>query len=228
MDQSNIPILYQDQRILVCLKPPGVASVDQPGGLPGLLRRQLGDRAPCLRTVHRLDQRVGGVMVLARSRQAARILSRQVEEHRFRKMYLAVLCGVPVEEAGALRDLLGYDRRSRRAYTAQVPGPEVREAVLRYRVLARSEPFALAAVRLETGRTHQIRAQFSARGLPLAGDVKYGGAPLGTVGIGLWSWQLSFLHPQTGTPVSFSAPPPAGAPWDRFPPSIRAEAAPDL
>ena len=107
MDQSNIPILYQDQRILVCLKPPGVASVDQPGGLPGLLRRQLGDRAPCLRTVHRLDQRVGGVMVLARSRQAARILSRQVEEHRFRKVYLAVLCGVPAEEAGTLRDLLG-------------------------------------------------------------------------------------------------------------------------
>ncbi len=91
----NIPILYQDKRILVCQKPSGLCSADQPGGLPDCLRAQLGGAAACLRTVHRLDQPVGGVMVLARSREAARILSRQVEERRMHKEYLAVLTGVP-------------------------------------------------------------------------------------------------------------------------------------
>ena len=67
-------ILYQDNRILVCLKPHGVLSTDEPGGVPGLLRAQLGDEKACVRTVHRLDQVVGGVMVLARSREASRIL----------------------------------------------------------------------------------------------------------------------------------------------------------
>ena len=213
-----IPILYQDSRILVCLKPPGVVSVDQPGGLPALLRAQLGDAAPCLRTVHRLDQRVGGVMVLARSRMAARLLSQQVAERVFYKEYLAVLCGVPGEDSGVLRDLLGYDRVLRRAYVAQTPGPEVREAVLRYRVLEVHGEDTLAAVALETGRTHQIRCQFASRGFPLAGDRKYGAPGLEGPGIGLWSCRISFRHPQTEEWVSFSAPPPAEEPWARFPP----------
>ena len=212
-----IPILYQDPRILVCLKPPGVVSTDQPGGLPDRLRAQLGGGPElCLRTVHRLDQRVGGVMVLARSRMAARLLSQQVEEHTFYKEYLAVLWGAPGEEEGLLRDWLGYDKRTRRAYTAPASGPAVREAVLRYRVLAREGGYALAAVVLETGRTHQIRAQFAARGFPLAGDQKYGAPPLEAPGIGLWSRCLAFTHPQSGERLTFSALPPEAAPWDRF------------
>ncbi len=129
--ETPIPILYQDQRVLVCLKPPGVVSVDQPGGLPDLLRAQLGGEGACLRTVHRLDQRVGGVMVLARSRKAAQLLSGQVADRTFHKGYLAVLSGIPAQEAGTLEDLLGYDRSARRAYVAQEPGREVRRAALR-------------------------------------------------------------------------------------------------
>lgn len=182
---EQIPILYQDNRILICQKPPGVVSVDQPGGLPDLLRTQLGGGKLCLRTVHRLDQPVGGVMVLARSRQAARLLSQQVEERRFQKAYLAALSGAPEEETGTLRDWLGYDKRTRRAYTAAEPGPEVREAVLQYRVLERCGEMTLAAVRLKIGRTHQIRAQFAVRGLPLAGDRKYGAPVWEEAGIGL-------------------------------------------
>lgn len=211
--KQPIQILYQDKRILICLKPPGMVSVDQPGGLPDLLRRQLGGKGECLRTIHRLDQPVGGVMVLARSREAARRLSQQVENRSFRKEYLAVLTGIPEQETGALRDLLGYDKRIRRAYVAPERDREVREAILHYRVLDTVPGHALVGVELETGRTHQIRVQFAARGLPLVGDGKYGRPPLAMEGIALWSHRLAFHHPQTGERMSFSAPPPAGEPW---------------
>ena len=102
-------IIYQDNRILVCLKPFGVVSTDEPGGLPDLVRQSLGGGAQCVRTVHRLDQVVGGVMVLARSRAAARILSEQVATRQFEKEYLAVLEGVPEHDEGELRDILCRD-----------------------------------------------------------------------------------------------------------------------
>ena len=215
----DIPILYQDNRILVCVKPAGVISTDTPGGLPDLLRSQLGaDQVPCLRTVHRLDQPVGGVMVLARSRMAARLLSQAVEARQFSKAYLAVLSGVPEQAEGRLEDLLGYDRGRRMAYRAGAPGRDARPARLGYQVLAAQAGRALVRVALETGRTHQIRAQFALRGLPLAGDVKYGGPAGG--GLGLWSWALAFPHPQTGAQVRFCAPPPCRPPWTGFDPAL--------
>ena len=88
-------LLYTDNRIVVCLKPAGVLSTDEPGGMPELLRRALGeDGTGCVRVVHRLDRPVGGVMVYARSRMADSILSRQVQAHTFEKDYLAVLEGI--------------------------------------------------------------------------------------------------------------------------------------
>ena len=101
-------ILYQDNRIAVCLKPPGVLSTDEPGGMPSLLRAALG--TDCVRTVHRLDAAVGGVMVFARSRMAASILSEQIREHRFQKEYLAVVHGMLPAE-GRMQDFLLRDRR---------------------------------------------------------------------------------------------------------------------
>ena len=115
-------IIYQDNRILVCLKPFGVVSTDEPGGLPDLVRQSLGGGAQCVRTVHRLDQVVGGVMVLARSRAAARILSEQVAARQFEKEYLAVLEGVPEHDEGELRDLLGRDKAKKLTYVADAPG----------------------------------------------------------------------------------------------------------
>ena len=97
-------ILYQDNRIAVCLKPPGVLSTDEPGGMPSLLRAALG--TDCVRTVHRLDAAVGGVMVFARSRMAASILSEQIREHRFQKEYLAVVHDEDVDGLFHSRTLL--------------------------------------------------------------------------------------------------------------------------
>lgn len=212
----EIKCLYQDNRILVCLKPAGVRSTDEPGGLPGLLRQQLGNAKACLRTVHRLDQVVGGVMVLARSRKAAQLLSEQVADRRFEKEYLAVVQGTPSSSEGEFRDLLGRDKARRITYVAQAPGKEVREAVLQYRLLEVRDGFSLVAVRLLTGRTHQIRCQFSARGLPLVGDQKYGGAQQQMEGIALWSHTLAFDHPQSGQRLHFEAMPPKSWPWTLF------------
>ena len=105
-------ILYQDRDILVCIKPPRVLSTDEPGGLPDLARDALGDPSADIRTVHRLDRVVSGLMVLARNASAASELSRQIRENTFEKEYLAVVHGTP-EPSGTLRDLLGRDKARR-------------------------------------------------------------------------------------------------------------------
>lgn len=209
-------LLYQDRRIVVCVKPAGVVSTDEPGGVPELVRQALGDPTACVRTVHRLDQVVGGVMVLARSVRAARELTAQIQGRTFDKEYLAVVHGTPDPAVGTLTDLLVRDKRLRKTLVTHQPGPDAREAVLDYGVLSSQDGLSLVRIHLHTGRTHQIRAQFSARGLPLAGDRKYG-AEGNDCPVALWSYALSFRHPETDEPLSFTCPPPVSVPpWDRF------------
>ena len=207
-------ILYQDQRVVVAVKPAGVLSTDEPGGMPSLLRQALG--TDCIRTVHRLDAQTGGVMVFARSRMAASLLSEQVRRRQFSKAYLAAVHGAPHPPAGEMRDLLGRDSARRVTYVADTPSAETREALLDYETLERSGGLSLVRVQLHTGRTHQIRVQFAFRGLPLAGDRKYGlpGDPIAP--LALWACQLSFTHPQTGREMTFTSLPPAIEPWTRF------------
>lgn len=209
--------IYQDNRILVCVKPAGVLSTDEPGGLPGLIRKQLGDPQACVRTVHRLDRVVGGLMVLARSRKAASLLSQQVREGNFHKEYLAVLHGVPNAPAGTLTDLLLRSREERKTYVVDTPQKDAQEAVLDYQVLATAQGLSLVRIQLHTGRTHQIRVQFSTRGLPLVGDKKYGD-PSEDCGIALWSYELQFDHPETGQRLTFTKEPPECWPWTLFQP----------
>ena len=202
-------ILYQDDHILLCVKPPRVLSTDEAGGMPELVRQALGDPAADVRTVHRLDRVVSGLMVLARSPQAASELSRQIREGEFDKEYLAVVHGAPAEPAGRMTDLLLRDKRERKTYVVAERGKGVQEAILDYRVLACSEGLTKVAIRLITGRTHQIRAQFSGRGLPLVGDRKYSLLE-DDCEIALWSHRLSFRHPVTGEAVDFRVDPPKG------------------
>lgn len=207
-------LLYQDKRILVCLKPAGVLSTDEPGGVPELARAALGDPGACVRTVHRLDRVVGGLMVLARSARAASELSAQIRAGTFGKEYLAVVHGAPAPAAGTFTDLLLRDRAARMTRVTDRLEKGVQEAVLDYETEAAREGLSLVRITLRTGRTHQIRAQFSARGLPLVGDKKYG---LGEdCPIALWSHALSFRHPESDAPMSFTAPPPSLWPWTLF------------
>ena len=200
-------VVYQDNRIVVVVKPVGVLSTD----LPNLLRTQLG--TDCFRTVHRLDAQVGGLMVLARSVKAASLLSEQIASREFEKEYLAVVEGIPAP-SGALIDLLGRDSVHRITYVADAPGKDVQEAKLDYEVLKFCKGLSLVSVQLHTGRTHQIRVQFASRSYPLWGDRKYGRAQENT--IALWSHRLKFTHPQTGEVMEFVQEPPEIVPWMWF------------
>ena len=208
-------ILYQNANILVCIKPTRVLSTDEPGGLPGLVREALGDPKADVRTVHRLDRVVSGVMVLARSANAASELSRQIREDQFRKEYLAVVHGRPENPEGTLHDLLARDKARRMTFVAEAPGKGVQEAALSYRVLEYANGMSLVRVRLHTGRTHQIRVQFSSRGMPLVGERKYA-VWNDPCELALWSAKIGFYHPGTGEWVEFSKEPPAVFPWTEF------------
>lgn len=205
-------LLYVDQDIVACIKPPRVLSTDEPGGLPDLVRQALGSPKAGIRTVHRLDRVVSGVMVLARTAQAASELSRQIREDAFAKEYLAVIHGCPGEEAGTLRDLLCRDKARRMTMVAPEPGKGVQEAVLDYQVLNRAGDISRVKIHLRTGRTHQIRVQFASRGMPLVGERKYGSRE-DPCEIALWSHSVGFFHPRTGKWMEFSKEPPESYPW---------------
>ena len=205
-------IIYQDKDIIVCVKPSGVLSTDEPGGLPELIRQELGDPNANVRTVHRLDRTVSGLMVLARRSKAASELSRQIREGGFEKEYLAVIHGKPTEDTVILKDLLLRNKQEKKTYVVTETGKDVQEAVLEYRVLKKTSDLTRVRIRLHTGRTHQIRAQFSGRGLPLVGDRKYGIAE-DNCPIALWSYRLAFNHPYSGKPMEFILEPPEIYPW---------------
>lgn len=165
-----VEICYLDEHILVCVKPARVLSTDEPGGLPELLRQQLGEPDGGIWTVHRLDRVVSGLMVLARNSEAASELSRQVREGEFQKTYRAVLHGVPPQPQDTLVDLLGRDKARKMTYVAPKPGKGIQQASLSYQVLSTAQGMSLVEIQLHTGRTHQIRVQFASRGLPLVGS----------------------------------------------------------
>lgn len=204
-------LIYQDRDIIVCVKPPRVLSTDEPGGVPELVRQALGDPQANIRTVHRLDRVVSGLMVLARSAKAASELSRQIREGIFQKEYLAVVHGKP-EETGTLKDLLLRNKQERKTYIVTEPGKDVQEAILHYQRLNSAEDLSRVRIQLETGRTHQIRAQFSGRGMPLVGDRKYSLLE-DDCEIALWSYRLAFAHPYSGKPLEFTLEPPESYPW---------------
>ena len=201
-------ILEQNAAYVVCIKPAGIPS--QGEGLDAMPVRLAAEVGGEIYPVHRLDQAVGGMMVYARTKQAAAALSRAIQEGRMEKDYLAVLTKPMAEASGTLRDLLYHDRVKNKTYVVKRKRNGVKEAVLDYETLASGAEGTLVRVHLHTGRTHQIRVQFASRGCPLAGDGKYGGkgsAPL------LWSYRLAFPDPRDGTMRIFERR-PEGPAWD--------------
>ena len=218
MPMEPLRILYEDAHLVLCVKPVGVLSEDSDAGacMPALLRQhyRAAGQNDYIATVHRLDRLVGGVMLFSRRREVTGKLTAAVAEHRVTKEYLAVLRGHPAETSATLTDLLFRDASKNKSYVVKRMRKGVREASLEYVTLGSTEELTLVRVRLHTGRTHQIRVQFSSRGLPLLGDIRYGSkADCSTA---LWSYHMAFTHPVTGRTVDVTCPPPESWPWTLF------------
>lgn len=189
-------ILYSDKALAVCVKPVGL---DSEQAVPAALIQVLGGE---IFPIHRLDKNVGGVMVYARTRQAAAALSKAIQEGSMVKEYVALVHGTP-PETGDWEDLLFKDSAKNKVFVVKKERKGVKKARLEYRVLT-SGPDSLVRIRLHTGRSHQIRVQFASRGYPLAGDHKYG-ARDGLAAPMLFSCRISF--PWQGSLRSFEALP---------------------
>ena len=208
-----IDIIHIDNDIIVCVKPAGLLSEGEgPESLLTVLADQCGGQ---VYPVHRLDRGASGLMVFARHSKAAAGLSRAVQEKQLKKEYFALISGVPSEAEGELTDYLFKDSRKGKVFAVSRPRKGVRDARLTYRTLWNDGENALVRVALDTGRTHQIRVQFSSRGMPLWGDGKYGSRVKGE--LALFSCGLGFPHPKTGKAMTFEAK-PQGAPWDAVSP----------
>ena len=193
-------VFFEDEQLLVCHKPAGVLSAKDTSGKPAMSDLLAPRRAY---PVHRLDREVSGLMVFAKTPEAAAFLSARMQDG-FSKEYLAV-CEKALQENGAeLTDLLFHDRAKNKTYVVKRKRAGVKEAKLFYHVEARAEDGrTLLRIRLFTGRTHQIRVQLASRGCPLCGDKKYGAKSGGA--LALCSWRLSFPHPN-GQQLCFTLP----------------------
>ena len=189
-------ILYSDSQIAVCIKPVGL---DSEHDVPAALAEQLGG---AIFPLHRLDQNVGGVMVYARTKEAAARLSQVIQQGQMIKEYVACVHGMPPAQ-GDWRDLLFKDSRRNKVFVVSRPRNGVKEARLTFTRLTAGET-SLVRIRLYTGRSHQIRVQFASRGFPLVGDHKYG-ARDNTPAPMLFSCSLRFPH--GGKEVCFEALP---------------------
>lgn len=206
-------IVYQDADIVVAVKPARVLSTDEPGGMPELVREALGDPKADVRTVHRLDRVVSGLMVLARNAAAASELSRQIRVDMFQKEYLAVVHGKAEEPEGTLTDLLHRDKARKMTMVVDATDKGAQVAILDYKVLNFNDEMSRVWIGLRTGRTHQIRVQFASRGMPLVGERKYATRD-DDCEIALWSHRLGFYHPATKQWMTFEKEPPHVFPWN--------------
>ena len=189
-------ILYSDKEIAVCVKPVGLDSEHE---VPSLLAEELGGE---IFPIHRLDKNVGGVMVYARTKAAAAALSKAVQEGTMVKEYVAMVHGCP-PESGDWEDLLWKDSKKNKVFVVKRQRGGVKKARLEFVRLSAGTQ-SLVRIRLHTGRSHQIRVQFSSRGYPLVGDHKYGSRDAQTAPM-LYSCCVTF--PYKGESRSFGSLP---------------------
>lgn len=217
----DLKIVYEDEDVIVCDKPFGVAtqtaklgSVDMVSLLKNYLYKKEKKSAPYLAVIHRLDQPVEGLLVFAKTPFAAKELNRQLNSDRFGKYYIARLEGVPTETCGHLEDYLAKDAKSNTSHVTDADDKEAKKAVLDYEVVdtydvdERQE--SLVKIHLGTGRHHQIRVQMANLGCPILGDTKYNpaaGQKSGWQKIALCAYRLEFTHPRTKKQLVFEKKP---------------------
>ena len=212
----EINILYEDEYIIVCEKPAGVATQTKRLGqadMESLLKNyRVGKgETPYIGVVHRLDQPVRGVMVFAKTKEAAAGLSRQVQSKMADKFYYALTDGVPEKKKGTLENYLLKDGKTNTSKVVSKTTEGAKLARLDYEVLAQNKTNAILRVQLDTGRHHQIRVQLSNAGIPIAGDTKYNfkaAMERGQYGLALCAYKIGFKHPETHKKMEFEIPMP--------------------
>jgi 23S rRNA pseudouridine1911/1915/1917 synthase len=224
---SDFTIAYEDEHLLVIDKPAGLVVHPARGHRTGTLAQLLGPAAAGgpdpqrAGIVHRLDRDTSGLLVVARSDEAHRRLQRALAERRIVREYLALVHGRPPARTGTIEAPIGRDPRVRTRMA--VDGAHPREARTHFEIERSLGPYTLLRLRLDTGRTHQIRVHLQAIGHPVAGDPEYGRAPRrdggvgapeapGALGLGrqfLHAARLSFAHPLTGASIDVVSPLPA-------------------
>lgn len=207
----NIPMIYEDEAILVCRKPAGVAVQTRRLGQPdmeSMLKnyRVLKNEPPYIGIVHRLDQPVEGIMVFAKTKEATADLNRQIAAKLTDKFYYAMVSGIPEKKKGILEDYLLRDGKTNTSSVVPKSNREAKRAELYYEVIESGGGRAVLRIKLETGRHHQIRVQLSHAGWPIVGDPKYNfeekmhpsGMPLA-----LCSYKMGLKHPITHRKLEF-------------------------
>jgi len=207
----EIDIIFEDQDILVCYKPAGVASQTKRLGqqdMESLLKnyRAKKGESPYIGVVHRLDQPVEGIMVFAKNQKAAANLSKQVQERMIGKYYYAVSTHAPKEKEVTLEDYLLTDKKANVTQVVNSNCKDAKIAKLEYRVVESRDDKTLFDIKLHTGRQHQIRVQMANAGCPLVGDSKYG-EMADKEQLALCSYKLEFEHPTKKTPMKFDIQP---------------------
>ena len=224
---NNLTVLYEDNQIIVVVKPQNVPTQADSSGDKDLLTmikeyvKEKYDKPGevYIGLVHRLDRPTGGVMVFARTSKAAARLQEQMKTGLFEKKYLAVTVGVPRDRQGRLSQYLVKDEKNNMVRGGPGVGEGAKEAELEYKVLAIAGSVALVDIRLITGRSHQARVQMQSLGTPIFGDAKYGGDKLAKGhNLALWAYELRFYHPVNKNPFVFKVFPPTDeVPWNVFP-----------
>jgi len=222
----KIPVVFEDNHLLVVIKPQNVLSQGDHTRDADMLTLLKGDikvryNKPgnvYLGLVHRLDRPVGGVMVFAKTSKSAARLSDQIKKREFLKTYLAIIHGKPLKEKDTLVHYLLKENQTNMVYAVKKGVQGAKESIVDYQVLDTIKDFSLLKIQLHTGRPHQVRVQFSAIGHPLYGDQRYG-VKVNVVGqqIALWSYEVSCVHPTLKNRMIFTSLPKKREPWDRFP-----------
>ena len=216
----GVKVLYEDNHLIVAIKPAGVLSQSDGSNAPDMLtilkayikEKYQKPGEVYLGLVHRLDRPVSGVMVFARTSKAASRLSEQIRQRRVEKIYRCVVNGV-LEGEGRLENYISKDESTNTVTVSDAEKPGFKASYLDYKALADKDDMTLVEVKLGTGRSHQIRAQMAHAGFPLIGDQKYGKKDNRTKDIALEAYKLSFEHPVKREFITFEAPVPDTFPW---------------
>lgn len=207
-------VLFKDHHILAINKPAGLATQQDKSGEKNAHQMAMAYAHRDLYIIHRLDQRVSGVLVFAKTKEAAAFLSKQLEDKKTEKIYYGIVSTGDIPRKGKLTHYLTYDNKNNisTAHNESVTGAD--ECILEYEVIQQLENFMVMQIMLITGRKHQIRAQLAAIGVPIRGDIKYGSKRTNENGaIDLHAYSLEFIHPSSKKLVKIIAPFPEEGLW---------------